>query len=374
MNMSRVLIVATTSYAGMGPYVTNIYNSFSPEDEVYFLGREYAEEYFHRNIKKELIPMCTFYYKTNTHWHTLKDLFIPDYKYDNHVIELCKRLNIEVVHYINGLVPKSVFFKLHSIGVKTLGTIHDLHAHETSKKWYKRFRRRIQNRNININFDIADNLITNSPIQYEELIENSPKKDIFFIPFPSLVTQDIANGSEFPDELKDIQKPYILFFGLIDEYKGIDYLIDSFVSTPMLQEKYKLVIAGRGIIKEKWKKEGVIFLNRFIKDSEIKKIYESASCVVYPYISATQSGVLSIAFYFGTPTITSDVPYFKSIVEPNNAGVIFKAKQSEDLKDKLIKILSCDNTNIISAEKEYYRKYYNKENYRQHLIKLYSKL
>lgn len=34
--MKRTLIVATTSYAGMGPYVSEIVNTFSPEDDVFF--------------------------------------------------------------------------------------------------------------------------------------------------------------------------------------------------------------------------------------------------------------------------------------------------------------------------------------------------
>lgn len=32
--MKRVLIVATTSYAGMGPYVSGIVNTFLPNDDV----------------------------------------------------------------------------------------------------------------------------------------------------------------------------------------------------------------------------------------------------------------------------------------------------------------------------------------------------
>lgn len=40
-NMKRTLIVATTSYAGMGPYVSEIVNTFSLEDDVYFLLYDY---------------------------------------------------------------------------------------------------------------------------------------------------------------------------------------------------------------------------------------------------------------------------------------------------------------------------------------------
>ena len=55
-NMKRTLIVATTSYAGMGPYVSEIVNTFSPEDDVYFFFHDYEDDFFKRNIKKELHP------------------------------------------------------------------------------------------------------------------------------------------------------------------------------------------------------------------------------------------------------------------------------------------------------------------------------
>lgn len=45
-NMKRTLIVATTSYAGMGPYVSEIVNTFSPEDDVYFLLYDYEDNFF----------------------------------------------------------------------------------------------------------------------------------------------------------------------------------------------------------------------------------------------------------------------------------------------------------------------------------------
>lgn len=69
----------------------------------------------------------------------------------------------------------------------------------------------------------------------------------------------------------------------------------------------------------------VIMINRYIKDTEIRYMYEQAACVVYPYISATQSGVLSLAFYFRTPTLTSDVPFF--VVLLNRQGQVCCSKR-----------------------------------------------
>ena len=49
---------------------------------------------------------------------------------------------------------------------------------------------------------------------------------------------------------------------------------------------------------------------RFIKDSEVRDLFSRAAVVVYPYISATQSGVTSIASYFDKPMVLSDLPFW----------------------------------------------------------------
>lgn len=372
--MRRILIVATTSYAGMGPYVTSIFNAFKPEDEVYFLGREYVEEFFRKNIREDLIPKCTFYKKANTHWNTLVGLFLPDNKFENLLLEICVKHNIEVVHYINRPVSVSLINKLHKSGIKTLGTVHDLHPHEANKVWYKMFRHYMVGKILSDEINASDNLLTNSPVQLNELREEFSEKNSVYASFPSLVTEKIISGTIVPEELKQCEKPYILFFGLIEEYKGIDILMKAFSTSGAIKEKYNLVIAGRGTLKGEWlrqKENGVHFINRFIKDEEVRGLYENAAMVVYPYISATQSGVLSLAYYFGTPTIVSDVPFFKSIVEPVGAGLVFKAGNSEALADCIMKIESMKDS-IVSAEKDYYSRNYDIVSLRNRLVEIYN--
>jgi len=59
----------------------------------------------------------------------------------------------------------------------------------------------------------------------------------------------------------------------------------------------KLVIAGKGHVYETHDKR-IIRICRFIDDSEIAELFKRAQYIVYPYRSATMSGVLSIAYYF----------------------------------------------------------------------------
>ena len=60
-------------------------------------------------------------------------------------------------------------------------------------------------------------------------------------------------------------KEYILFFGTVDKYKGVDLLVDAYCN--LTCKSLKLVIAGRGFDIETHN-ENIIRINRFIEDEE----------------------------------------------------------------------------------------------------------
>lgn len=210
--------------------------------------------------------------------------------------------------------------------------------------------------------------------QYEKLKKKFPNKELTFHSFPSLVTQEIIDGKNIPVELSKVSKPYILFFGRIEEYKGIHLLYKAFMDSQELQEKYNLVIAGGGQIgfERQDNDDQVIFLNRYIKDSEIAYLYKKAACVVYPYISATQSGVLSLAFYYQAPVLASDVPFFKGIIGKSGTGLLFENGNVEDLKRQLSKLLSVDTQEMKARQKLYYEKNYAGNSIHESLMKIYA--
>lgn len=114
-------------------------------------------------------------------------------------------------------------------------------------------------------------------------------------------------------------------------------------------------------------------LNRYIKDSEVAYLYKHAHCVVYPYISATQSGVLSLAFYYQTPVLVSDVPFFKSVVEHSGTGLIFKNGNIDDLKKQLLNLVHLDSSMMRKNQKTYYENYYEGSSIHESLLEIYSR-
>jgi len=130
-----------------------------------------------------------------------------------------------------------------------------------------------------------------------------------------------------PDDL------YLLFFGFIRAYKGLDLLIEAFADKKLRSRKLKLIIAGefyeddtpyRDLIKKYKLENEVIFYDHFIKDSEVPLFFSIADLVVQPYKSATQSGVTQIAFYFEKPMLVTDVGGLREIVADGKCGYVVK--------------------------------------------------
>lgn len=372
--MKRTLIVATTSYAGMGPYVSEIVNTFSMEDDVYFFFHDYEDDFFRKNVKRELHGKSVFCREANSAVNKLKYLVFNRSNYDGLILRICREKNIGLVHYINGIPPILTQKKMDRMGITVLSTVHDLEPHEAKKAWYKMLRQKISYRRLHENLQKAEYLVTNSMEQYDKLKELFPDKKLTFHSFPSLVTQEIIDGMDMPAELKKTSKPYILFFGRIEEYKGIHLLYKAFMENRELQEKYNLVIAGSGQIgfERQQGDDQVIFLNRYIKDSEIAYLYKNASCVAYPYISATQSGVLSLAFYYQVPVLASDVPFFKGIIKKSGTGLLFERGNVEDLKQQLSALLTMDTQEMKERQKTYYENNYTGNSIHDNLLKIYG--
>jgi D-inositol-3-phosphate glycosyltransferase len=124
---------------------------------------------------------------------------------------------------------------------------------------------------------------------------------------------------------------YLLFFGFIRDYKGLDILIKAFSDSRLRGKKLKLIVAGefydketpyKELVKESGLGEDIIFYDRFINDAEVKLFFSGADLVVQPYKSATQSGVTQIAYYFDKPMLVTDVGGLKEIVLHEKCGYV----------------------------------------------------
>lgn len=124
---------------------------------------------------------------------------------------------------------------------------------------------------------------------------------------------------------------YILFFGIIRRYKGLDILLEAFSDERFRAKKIKLIIAGEfyedetpylDLIERYNLSSSVILNTRFIPDNEVVNYFCASDIVVQPYRNATQSGVTQIAYHFDKPMLVTDVGGLKEIVPHNKVGYI----------------------------------------------------
>lgn len=131
----------------------------------------------------------------------------------------------------------------------------------------------------------------------------------------------------------DPRNRYVLFFGLIRDYKGLDLLLDAWAALKRSGDfaGRKLIVAGEFYApKDRYVKQiednglqgEVLLHDYFIPDEQVKYFFSAADFVVQPYKTATQSGVTQIAYQFCTPMVVTDVGGLAEIVPDGRVGYV----------------------------------------------------
>ena len=354
--MKKILLIASEYAPGMLSFASSIINrlSESGEFDIYAIvvskGKFKYESLLCEKAKKKTIFVEA---PTNS---LLEKIFFKIWpcKLISDINRMIRDNHIDCIHFltIDFILTLFIYLKLRK-NENIYYTIHDLWPHEGERKNLVRV---LINCCINwgakINMKIIPNLTTSSRIQYMALKKRYPSKKIIITCFPTLVTSQIVCGESEVRELNGITK-YILFFGSVDKYKGIDLLLSAY---RLLDDKnYFLVVAGKGVqYFDTNLQKGEVRINRFIEDSELKYLYENAAMVVYPYRSATMSGVLSLAYYFKKKLLVSDIPFFVDNVSLQTS--LFQAGNIYDLSEKMrTKLRESPDT----EDGDYYEKLYS---------------
>ena len=159
---------------------------------------------------------------------------------------------------------------------------------------------------------------------------------------------------------------YLLFFGLIREYKGLDLLLKAMSDKRLDKYPLKLIVAGEFYEKkEPYLKmiddldinDKVIICDKYIPDEEVKNFFNLADMVVQPYKSATQSGVTQIAYHFEKPMLVTDVGALREIVPNGKVGYVVEAEPSK-IADAICDFYDNERieyfeSNIIEEKKKY---------------------
>ncbi len=242
---------------------------------------------------------------------------------------------MKVVHSINNFHPNYVYFphglmwsgfvysRIHK-NSKIIITLHDPRPHNKLTFTDKCFR--IINSNSK---NYVDYVAILNQRDFKYVSERTSAK-VFVMPHANhgYYAKGVDVHSQF---VNPILKRKILFTGEISNYKGVDLLVDAFEK--LNHNDVSLTIAGKGIISESLLQrikhnEKITLINRYIADEEFPSLIGNCDFLVLPYRSATQSGVIPLAFAFGKTVVATNVGALSEQI-PERTGILTKVDPTE---------------------------------------------
>lgn len=122
----------------------------------------------------------------------------------------------------------------------------------------------------------------------------------------------------------------LLFFGYVRPYKGLDILIEAFAKSLERLESTLLIVgeyyenkaAYVTRIENLGAADRVVIVDRYVANEEVEKYFAACDLVVLPYRSATQSGIVQVAYGFNKPVIVTAVGGLPDVVKDGVTGYV----------------------------------------------------
>lgn len=329
----RVTLVSIGPRAGMAHYISQLANALAEHLKVSAVVADYMEEsYFNPKIKV---------IKIKTGKNRKQVLFASFNLFNFYKIwKIFSKLDSDIVHFTS---PHPWNFIV-SFFVKQpiVYTLHDPQPHLGENPLIAFLYQLMIPR--------AKRIIVHSKVHQKYLFEKGfSREKVYQIQHGDYSFLTKWQKSEIKEENN------ILFFGRIEKYKGIEYLLEAFSLIQKEIPGIKLIIAGQGdlmsynkLIK---KLSGVKVLNYFVPDSRVAEFFQKAKAVIMPYVEATQSGVPSIAYSFKKPVVATAIGGLLELIDHGQTGYLVKPADSQALAEAVIKLLKNDEKRKEMGEK-----------------------
>lgn len=285
-------------------------------------------------------------------------LSIPTFKVANAAGKWISRLNPDIIHFDT--------YSLRAIGMypyfrnwDSYITIHDPIPHSGEGSWKDFFLKKIY-------FSSAKGLFFYSNFSNKQFNKYHPliktKRHL-------LSLQPYTFIQQFSEETSRYKSSYILFFGRISPYKGIDLFLDSI---PIILKKFPnqiFVIAGKSadyriddLLVAPFC-DNIHFIEDYLCIDQLSSLIRLSKFIVCPYRDATQSGVLMTAMSLGKIAVVTNVGAFPEYIQDNFNGFLVAPKANDiadvityALKDNhylsLQKNVQCNYSDVIGANNQ----------------------
>jgi glycosyltransferase involved in cell wall biosynthesis len=176
---------------------------------------------------------------------------------------------------------------------------------------------------------------------------------------------------------------YLLFFGFIRAYKGLDLLLQAMADERInLHKDLKLIVAGEfyedaapyhKLIEELQLQERLILRTDFIPNSEVRHYFCAADLVVQPYKHATQSGVTQVAYHFNKPMVVTNVGGLAELVPDGEVGYVV-APQPQTIADAILDFYSLGKAAEFEQQIQNYKQRFSWDAFTEAIYSLAAKL
>jgi D-inositol-3-phosphate glycosyltransferase len=209
--------------------------------------------------------------------------------------------------------------------------------------------------------------IAQSKSVHEDLLKFRPDAHCLDVPHPVYsIFPEGRSREEAKKSLGVTAERVALFFGFIRRYKGLLTLFQALSLIPKRHD-IQLLVGGefyeddspyRRMIKDLDIADRVVLHDRYIPNEEVGDFFNAANLAVLPYISATQSGIIQIAFNYDKPVITTNVGGLPEVVRAGELGEVVPAEDPKALAAAIVEFFEKGNEAPYSAavakEKEKY--------------------
>lgn len=286
-------------------------------------------------------PEISFPYFSEKIAHSYSEILLRPLKYlkiiRHAIAQGCTSVIIHVFHF--NRMDEWLLKKLKQNKLKSIVIIHDVESfvHQTDKSRLKR-----------ICEGLADVLVVHSKFISDELsflISKHASSKIQIIPhgdFLAFASDGISKMEARAKLNLDLEKPVVLFFGMIKPNKGLDTLLHSWKN---VQSDSQLIVAGRmrngsfekyqEIIDSAPTTNNVKIFLRHIMTEERDLLFRAADMIILPYTKIYQSGVLLMAMSYGIPVIASKIKGFEEILKDKFNALLFEPGNSMQLSEAI---------------------------------------
>jgi glycosyltransferase involved in cell wall biosynthesis len=249
------------------------------------------------------------------------------------ILRVVDRLGCDVLHVQQGHLWFNLAVPLLR-GPALVVTIHDL-THHVGDAASKKTPQAV----LDLAWARADHVIVHTEVARRALLERTGRDPATVHVIPHVA---IEPPRELPDAPPD--EPLVLFFGRIWPYKGLEYLIRAQPSITERVPGARIVIAGRGEDLQRYRALMVDpsrfeVLNEFVSIERRRELFASAAVVVLPYVEASQSGVVPLAYAAQRPVVVTAVGGLPEAVQDGRTGLVVPPRDERALAEAVVRLL-----------------------------------